>query len=507
MLKPLRCTAVLTALLLAGVALHAQTAGELKTSAAFAQAAKNPLELRAFVETMPKGGELHFHLGGAIYAETVLEDAAEDNLCVDMKAHSLAPNTGMTKSIPATAVCPDGLIPATTMVLDNKLRDEMIDAWSMRSFVAFNGHSGHDQFFTSGKRLGTARRHQGEWLDEVASRAAAQNVQYLEIMSGTGMTNTIAAATTVSWNPDMAAMREALLPAVRKDVAAGPGQIDEMEASFHQREHCGTPQAGKACSVTLRYLGTVARESEPARAFAMMLFNFEMASSDPRVVGVNIAQPEDGVLSMSEYHRQMLMFQYLHSVYPKVHLSLHAGELAFGMVPPEGLKFHIREAVEIAHAERIGHGVDIMYEDDPHALLKEMAAKHVMVEINLTSNDGILGVTGKQHPLPIYLKYHVPIAFSTDDEGVSRIDLTHEYARAATDFGLGYLDLKRSARTSIEHSFLAGDDLWAKEDDFTKMVPACAVTSSAACAAFVKTSDKAQQELELESRFKAFEAR
>ena len=46
-----------------------------------------------------------------------------------------------------------------------------------------------------------------------------------------------------------------------------------------------------------------------------------------------------------------------------------------------------------------------MYEDRPYELLKEMAAKHVMVEINLTSNDVILGVAGKDHPFPIYRKY------------------------------------------------------------------------------------------------------
>ena len=50
--------------------------------------------------------------------------------------------------------------------------------------------------------------------------------------------------------------------------------------------------------------------------------------------------------------------------------------------------------------ERIGHGVDVMYEDRPVELLKEMAAKHILVEISLTSNDVILGVSGKDHPLP-----------------------------------------------------------------------------------------------------------
>jgi adenosine deaminase len=129
-----------------------------------------------------------------------------------------------------------------------------------------------------------------------------------------------------------------------------------------------------------------------------------------------------------------------------------------------------------------------------------------MVEINLTSNDEILGVAGKQHPLPLYLAAHVPIAFSTDDEGVSRIDLTHEYQRAVLEFGLSYLDLKRSARTSIEHSFLPGEDLWLKRDEFTRMTPACTAPASETCTAFLKASEKAQQEMELEYRFELFES-
>ena len=112
------------------------------------------------------------------------------------------------------------------------------------------------------------------------------------------------------------------------------------------------------------------------------------------MVGINYVQPEDNYVAMSNYALHMRMLDYLHGVYPKVHISLHAGELAPGMVPPDGLCCHIRLAVE-AHAERIGHGVDVMYEDRPYDLLKEMGANHVMVEINLTSNDVILGITGK----------------------------------------------------------------------------------------------------------------
>jgi adenosine deaminase len=182
------------------------------------------------------------------------------------------------------------------------------------------------------------------------------------------------------------------------------------------------------------------------------------------------------------------------------------------MVPPDGLRFHIREAVELGHAERIGHGVDLMYEDHPETLLKEMADRHVMTEINLSSNDLILGVQKQWHPLPIYREAHVPVALSTDDEGVSRIELTHEYTRAVLDFHLGYLDLKDMARTSLEHSFLPGDSLWAKPDRFAAVNTACAGqlpgadAPSSRCRAFLDANEKAAEQWQLEHRYRAFEA-
>lgn len=481
---------------------------EARTIAAFRKASANPLQLRAFLYKMPKGGDLHYHLSGSVYAETILRDAAEDNLCVDLAAHRLEPNKGVSATGSHEAVCAAGQIPATELPNDQSAYDAMVDAWSMRSFVPSAGVSGHDHFFTSFLRSGTNRSHLGEWLDEDAARAAAQNEQYLEIQTATPDTNALRAAEEVGWNPDMAALRTALLEhGLRKDIPIGRADLDQMDATRNAREHCGTAQAEPGCRVLIRYLFVIGRNYPPAHVFAQALLAFEMANTDPQVVGINLAQPEDAYYSMREYHLEMEMIGYLHSVYPDVHISLHAGELAFGMVPPAGLRFHIREAVEIAHADRIGHGVDVMYEDDPHQLMAEMARKHIMVEINLTSNDVILGVRGKHHPLPLYLAAHVPVALSTDDEGVSRIDLTHEYVRAVTDFGLTYEELKRSARTSIEHSFLPGADLWASMDDFTRMTPACRRTSSEECSEFLKHSLKAQQEMELEQRFTAFEAR
>jgi len=83
-----------------------------------------------------------------------------------------------------------------------------------------------------------------------------------------------------------------------------------------------------------------------------------------------------------------------------------------------------------------------------------MRARPVVVEISLTSNDLILGVRGKDHPLPAYLAAGVPVVLSTDDAGVSRIDLTNEYFRAARDYALGYRELKTIARNALRYSFL-----------------------------------------------------
>ena len=482
----------------------------LRASRAFEAARKeSPLALRAFLWEMPKGADLHIHLTGAVYAESFIRAAAEDHLCVDITTLSFAP----AKSSPDSE-CGDGKVPAAHAFQDQHLYDALVDSFSMRSFVPTTGESAHDHFFdTFSKFGGTAQRHKGEWLDEVATRAAAQNEQYLEIMETPEFGHTVLLSRMIRWNDDFSLLREALLKqGLRDDIKVASEHFDQAEAVRKDREHCGQSDATPACNVEIRYLYQVLRGFPKEQVFAQTLLGFEIASNDPRVVGINFVMPEDGYVSMNDYALQMKMVAYLHTAYPKIHISLHAGELAPGLVPYEGLCCHIRQAVEVAQAERIGHGTDIMYETKPHELLKEMAAKHIMVEINLTSNDVILGVSGKDHPFPIYRQFKVPVALSTDDEGVSRIDLTHEYVRAVETYNLTYADLKQMVRTGIEHSFLPGEDLWRAPENFTQTNAACASEPLGAkkptqrCNDFLKSSEKAQQQWELERRFHTFEA-
>ena len=477
--------------------------------------AAGPLALHAFLAGMPKGGDLHNHLAGAVYAESWLREAAADHVCIDPETLSFA-HQGSAALL--TEPCPGHTVAAGSLRQNQKLYDQLVDAFSMRSFVASTGDSGHDHFFASFDRfIGLAERHKPEWVDEVAARAAAQNEQYLELMDTPNLAfAVIAQAQPSDVEADYATWRRKLLDrGLAAQANAIREQMDGYERTRRAQEHCDTAHPAPACGVEVRYLYQVLRNMPPAAVFAQIVLGFEVASADlasghPHYVGLNLVQPEDAEYSMADYTLHMQMITALRPLYPRVSISLHAGELAPGLVPPEGLRFHIRQAVETAGAERIGHGVDVMYESEPYQLLATMAKRHVLVEINLTSNDVILGVKGKDHPLPLYRTYGVPVALSTDDEGVSRIDLTHEYMLAAETYRLTYADLKEMARNSIEYSFLPGESLW-HDHEYRRPVAVCAqqgmgtAKPAAACATLLEASPKARAQWELEQRFARFE--
>jgi adenosine deaminase len=481
-----------------------------------------PLAVQSFLAQFPKGADLHFHLQAGVYAETLIRVAGEDKLCIDPAESKFArdPQGAMVKE-----PCPAPLVAASELSgnltqAQQDLYDHMINAFSMRNFVPTTGYSGHDQFFSTFDRFGGLdNRHTGDWIDDVTRRASAQNQQYLELLETPSFGHAARTAHELGWNPDLAQMRQALLDhGLRDEVAADREDIHTAIDLRNRLQHCGTPEALPACQVQVRFVYQVLRAFSPQQVFAQTLLGFETVAQSIEQhsddwVGINFVQPEDYMVAMRDYTLHMKMIEYLHTLYPKVHISLHAGELAPGMVPPDGMRFHIRQALELGHAERIGHGVDVMYEDDAPALLKELAARHVMIEINLTSNDGILGIKGAEHPFQTYRAAHVPVALSTDDQGVSRIDITHEYVRAALEYHLSYEDLKQLARTGMEHNFLSGESLWARLDEFTTVAPPCkgqpvgANKPAAGCKAFLDANEKAAAQWELERRFREFDAK
>jgi adenosine deaminase len=495
-------------------ALAEQVTPEQRTAQALDAVRGDPLLLRDFLLRMPKGADLHNHLDGAVYAETFIRVGGEDGLCVDTAAKAFTKSQPVDAGSEPQPVCEADDVSAADVPKNQHLYDAMVDSFSMRGFVPSEGVTGHDHFFaTFSKFGGTDPRHTGEFLDEVATRAAAQNEQSLELMETPTWNRLNTVTKGVTWRDDLTSLRDALIAnGLLDDIPAGRAFYDQADSIRRELERCGQPDEAPACKVAGTYIYQVFRNTPKELVFAHTLFGFELASADPRVVAINFVGAEDDHITMTDYATQMQIIGFLRGLYPKVHVSLHAGELAPGLVPPEGLCCHVRQAVDVAKAERIGHGVDIMYEHEPYELLKEMAAKHVLVEINLTSNDVILGISGNNHPFTTYRKFGVPIALSTDDEGVSRIDLSHEYQRAVETYSLTYADLKQLVRNSIEYSFLPGASLWEQQGSYAMVASACrsdptgADAPSPPCAALLNASAKAKQQWELERRFHAFEA-
>lgn len=483
----------------------AQTS-EQKTARYFASVRQQPSMLLAFLHDMPKGGDLHNHLDGSIYAEDLIDFAASDNFCIDRTTSQLMapPCDSCEHYTPKPAIrCAYG---------DHIFYNQIIDAWSMRNWRP-GDESGHDHFFATFDKFEPAsHNHVAEAVSTVINRAAKEHVQYIEFMHTADGVAAAELGAKLGWDDDIAKLREKLLSGGLKEIAAATSKtLADDDARARTELKCGTPQAEAGCNVTVRYLYQVLRGFPPEAVFAQIVLGCELASSDPHFVGLNLVMPEDWYIPIHDFREHMAMLDYLHGVYPKVHITLHAGEIAEGLVKPEDLTYHIRESVERGHAERIGHGVDIMLEKDPIGLMKEMAARKVLVEINLTSNDQILGVSGDDHPLPIYMKYGVPLAISTDDEGVARSDMTHEYLRAVQGYHLPYTKLKRMARQSVEYSFLPGQSLWAETKGSFHVVAACASDSagrektSAECEKFLAASERAREQWKLEAAFATFE--
>src|SRR5436190_14715204 len=89
--------AVLAALL---VAFAGDTA---VTAARFSAIRSDHTVLRAFLQRMPKGADLHVHLSGAVYAENLIAWAKDKKLCFDLPTQSISDKSCGTATAPNIA--------------------------------------------------------------------------------------------------------------------------------------------------------------------------------------------------------------------------------------------------------------------------------------------------------------------------------------------------------------------------------------------------------------------
>ncbi|MBE8724109.1 adenosine deaminase [Flavobacterium hungaricum] len=434
----------------------------LITQIGFTQSAESYLEkirnnealLTAFFQQMPKGGDLHHHFSGSVYAEPLLERAIAQDFYLNIETMAVS------KTKPANG----NWQTFSSLKKDGKLdfyQQQIIQTWSAKDY---NGSvPSDDLFFDSFMKFeSTIAGHFAEGMLELKKRALAENVSYIETQL-----STIPCDMSVSdLNDFNTKLRQA---SIQKDEKTVLKLLDELYKALQKKdakkyaEDFNTNFLAKLHKdlkidderFTMRYQNFVLRFMEPVDLFKNLTIAFISSSESKLTAGVNIVSPEHGENSMKDYWLHMVMFKYCHSKFPDVKYTLHAGELTLGLVQPEELTWHINDAIYVAGANRIGHGVDIAYEANSYDLLKYMAKNNIPIEINLVSNEFILKVKENRHPFTLYKEFNVPIVISTDDAGILRSNMTEQYVLLAKRYpDVSYATIKQYVYNSINYSFI-----------------------------------------------------
>ncbi len=126
-------------------------------------------------------------------------------------------------------------------------------------------------------------------------------------------------------------------------------------------------------------------------------------------------------------------------------VTIHAGEW--------GGPGNVREALELFHADRIGHGVRVVEDPSAVSLARDLG---VAFEVCVTSNYQT-GVSPnlQHHPIMKMLEDGLCITIGTDDPSISQITLSDEYQRACEELGMSKLMLKERILAAARAGFLS----------------------------------------------------
>lgn len=456
-------------------------------------------QLAAFMRAFPKGGDIHHHLIGTPTPDLFMKVGAQRGFCIE--PDSLAASAGP---------CASDAVAFSDLDARPDLQERLRDAWSLRAF-----QPGADDvpahFFGVFPQIWSLSDDRGLLLAHLKRQASNENLVYLETQLQTpAATDAIrAAAMAVGEGSDVLALRAALREQGALDafVAQSLGTIDAYETTVLQALGCDSAPDAAGCNVAHRYQMYALRILPNPMVLADMILAFEVAHNSPLVVGVNVVGFEGDANALANYRTHMAALGALRDAYPDVRLALHAGELTPREAGEPALRSHVPDAVYVARADRIGHGNAIATSANRAALLDYLARNRIPVELSLTSNHWLLGLTGDTHHLPLLWNAGVPFTLNTDDAGIFVTDLSREYTVAARNYPwLDYQAFKRLSRLSLEVSFLEGPSLWQSVETGDRHA-ACDSLASADCDAFVQSSARATAQRQLERRFADFERR
>jgi adenosine deaminase len=126
-------------------------------------------------------------------------------------------------------------------------------------------------------------------------------------------------------------------------------------------------------------------------------------------------------------------------------VTIHAGEW--------GCAENIRQAIECLYADRIGHGVRILEDQDVLNLAKQ---RKIPFEISLSSNyhSGVVASL-EAHPIKRMLSCGLNVTLNTDDPSISGISLSDEFSILINRIGVPISQMDTFLQNSVNASFIA----------------------------------------------------
>lgn len=218
--------------------------------------------------------------------------------------------------------------------------------------------------------------------------------------------------------------------------AVGDGLKDGMAAARRD----GHP-------IIVRQLLTAMRHADRGLEIAELTARHE----EDLVAGFDIAGAEVGFPPS----RQLEAFRYLER--EGIPYTIHAGEA----VGPES----VREAVEVCHARRIGHGVRLVEDIDltrPEPVLGETAAlvRYARIPLEVCPSSNLqtgVAATMAEHPVDRLHRLGFEVTISCDNRLVSRTTLSREYALLVETFGWTLDDVRITVDRAVRAAFVDDD--------------------------------------------------
>ncbi len=397
------------------------------------------------LHAMPKGGDLHNHLSGAVYSEWWYEIALSQadrgyeyftkvkiENCRDYgeNAFSIAPYFLLFRNIVEAEYHSLNACEKSEYKALRDLDSREKAAW-LNSIRLDKPFEGRDEFFqTHWQRLNALVRNpwiQAETLYKNMQAFGEEGLTYLELQVSVGGYQ----------KPDGSPLSSDFVANVLRERLKQPDAI--------------------ATGVTVRFQIAILRFVPFAEA--ALRFDYKFVHDNPDLwVAINMVGREDN--DKGYPGRFLPTLRELRRQYDGVKLSIHAGEV-------DEPNAHVRDTLLLG-ADRIGHGINLITDDE---LMRQMRHGPYMVEINLISNLLLNYITDySQHPFPEYLRTGIPVALSTDDRGMWDSTMTDEFFVAVTEFDLSWEEVKLLSRNSLSYSFTEQGQKQALLDKYNKAI-------------------------------------